>query len=87
MPQAPGDSQHLERPLPQAIEIEQAVLGAMMLEQHAIGHAIEILDSSCFYNTSHSDIFEAMLSLYERGEAVDQSTLAEELKHRDRQSA
>ncbi len=83
MTQAPGDNQCLERPLPQAIEIERAVLGAMMLEQRAVGHAIEILDPSCFYNTSHSDIFEAMLSLYERGVAVNQPTLVEELKHRD----
>ena len=83
MTQGPVDNQRLERMPPQAIEIEQAVLGAMMLEQRAIGHAIEILDSSCFYNTSHSDIFEAMLSLYERGVAVDQPTLVEELKHRD----
>ncbi len=83
MTQGPVDNQHLERMPPQAIEIERAVLGAMMLEQRTIGHAIEILDSSCFYNTSHSDIFEAMLSLYERGVAVDQPTLVEELKHRD----
>lgn len=68
---------------PQAIEIEQAVLGAMMLEQRAVGHAIEILDPSCFYNVSHSRIFEAMISLYDRGMAVDQFILAEELKRRD----
>ena len=83
MTQGPIDNQHLERMPPQAIEIEQAVLGAMMLEQHAIVHAIEILDSSCFYNTSHSDIFEAIRDLFERGVAVDQFTLAEELKRRD----
>lgn len=58
-------------------------MGAMMLEQRAIVHAIEILDSSCFYNTSHSDIFEAIRDLFERGVAVDQFTLAEELKCRD----
>ena len=68
---------------PQAIEIEQAVLGAMMLEQRAIVHAIEILDPSCFYNTTHSQIFEAIMALFERGVAVDQLTLAEELKRRD----
>ncbi len=68
---------------PQAVEIEQAVLGAMMLEQHAVGHALEILDPSCFYNATHSRIFETMISLYERGVAVDQFTLAEELKRRD----
>ena len=68
---------------PQAVEIEQAVLGAMMLEQRAIVHAVEILDPSCFYNTTHSQIFEAIMSLFERGVAVDQLTLAEELKRRD----
>ena len=72
-----------ERMPPQAVEIEQAVLGAMMLEQHAVGHALEILDPSCFYNATHSRIFETMISLYERGVAVDQFTLAEELKRRD----
>ena len=77
------DTQHPERTPPQAIEIEQAVLGAMMLEERAVGHAIEVLDPSCFYNASHSLIFEVMLSLYERGVAVDQFTLAEELKDRD----
>ena len=68
---------------PQAVEIEQAVLGAMMLEQRAIVRVVEILDSSCFYNTTHSQIFEAIMSLFERGVAVDQLTLAEELKRRD----
>ena len=68
---------------PQAIEIEQAVLGAMMLEQRAVGHAIEILAPICFYNVSHSRIFEAMISLYERNLAIDQFILAEELKRRD----
>ena len=82
MTQAPGDNQHLEK-TPQAIEMEQAVLGAMMLEEHAIGHAVEILDPNCFYNASHGLIFEVMLSLYERSETVDQFTLAEELKRRD----
>ncbi len=77
------DTQHPERTPPQAIEIEQAVLGAMMLEERTVGHAIEVLDPSCFYNASHSLIFEVMLSLYERGVAVDQFTLAEELKDRD----
>ena len=83
MIQDPIDNQRLERMPPQAIEIEQAVLGAMMLEQRAISHAVEILDPNCFYNAPHSRIFEAMLSLYERGVTVDQLTLAEELKDRD----
>ncbi|MDE2812475.1 MAG: replicative DNA helicase [Gemmatimonadota bacterium] len=83
MTQGPIDNHHLERMPPQAIEIEQAVLGAMMLEQRAVGHAIEILAPICFYNVSHSRIFEAMISLYERNLAIDQFILAEELKRRD----
>ena len=83
MTQGPIDNQHLERMPPQAIEIEQAVLGAMMLEQCAVVHALDILDPDCFYNAEHSRIFEAMLSLYERGVTIDQFTLAEELNHRD----
>ena len=76
MTQKPIDNQRPERMPPQAIEIEQAVLGAMMLEQRAIVHTIEILDPSCFYNTTHSQIFEAIMDLFERGVAVDQLTLA-----------
>ena len=80
MTQAPGDNQHLEKTPPQAIEMEQAVLGAMMLEQCAVVHALDILDPDCFYNAKHSRIFEAMISLFVRDVAIDQSTLAEELK-------
>jgi replicative DNA helicase len=67
---------------PQAVEVEQAVLGAMMLEQRAIVRAVEILDESCFYHAPHSRIFAAMIELFERGTAVDQLTLTEELKRR-----
>ncbi len=63
--------------------IRTICVGAMMLEQCAVGHAIEILDPSCFYNYSHSRLFEAMISLYDRGMVVDQFILAEELKRRD----
>ena len=49
MTQEPIDNQCPARMPPQAIEMEQAVLGAMMLEQRAVGHAIEILDPICFY--------------------------------------
>ena len=75
MTQEPIDNHLLGRMPPQAVEIEQAVLGAMMLEQRAIVHAVEILDPSCFYNTTHSQIFEAITSLFERGVAVDQLNL------------
>ena len=82
MTQSPNGGQDLGRMPPQAVEVEQAVLGAMMLEQRAIVRAVEILDESCFYHTPHSRIFAAMTDLFERGTAVDQLTLTEELKRR-----
>ncbi len=81
--QGPADSQRLERMPPQAVEVEQAVLGAMMIDQRAIGRGFEYLDESCFYHAPHSQIFNAIVTLYERGEAVDQLTLSEELKRRN----
>ena len=82
MTQIPTEAQDLGRMPPQAVEVEQAVLGAMMLEQRAIGRAVEILDESCFYHAPHSRIFAAIMGLFEQGTAVDQLTLTEELKRR-----
>ena len=82
MTQSPNGGQELGRMPPQAVEVEQAVLGAMMLEQRAIVRAVEILDESCFYHAPHSRIFAAVIELFERGTAVDQLTLTEELKRR-----
>ena len=82
MTQSPTEVQDLGRMPPQAVEVEQAVLGAMMLEQRAISRAYELLDESCFYHASHGRIFAAMLALFEQGTPVDQLTLTEELKRR-----
>ena len=79
----PRDGQNVERMPPQAVEMEQAVLGAMFLEQNAVSRAIELLDPSCFYHAPHAKIFQAVINLYERNEAVDQLTVAEELRRRD----
>ena len=64
---------------PQAVEVEQAILGAMLLDREAIGKAVEILDEGCFYRDAHSKIFSAVVSLYDRNEAVDIVTVEEEL--------
>ncbi len=70
----------LGRVPPQAVEVEQAVIGAMLLDGRAVGRAIEMLDEGIFYNAPHEYIYSAMVRLYERSEAVDQLTVAEELK-------
>jgi replicative DNA helicase len=67
---------------PQAVELESAVLGAMLLEKEAIAKAIEILDHTAFYRPAHQLMFQAMEHLFERGEPVDVLTLIEELRRR-----
>ena len=75
-----ADNQHIP---PQAIEIEQAVLGAMMLDPGAIDRASATLDPDCFFHVPHKWIYAAIIDLHERGVAIDQLTLSEELKLRD----
>jgi len=67
---------------PQATDVEQSVLGAMLIEREAIPRAIEILMPDGFYLAKHQKIYTAMLSLFERGNPVDLITLTEELKRR-----
>ncbi|OQY30316.1 MAG: replicative DNA helicase [Candidatus Cloacimonetes bacterium 4572_55] len=65
---------------PQNIEAEQAVLGAMMLQREAIDIAAEILDSEYLYREAHKRIFDSIVNLYYRNEAVDLLTVSNELK-------
>ncbi|MFQ5571948.1 MAG: replicative DNA helicase [Rhodothermales bacterium] len=67
---------------PQATDVEQSVLGAMLIEREAIPRAIEILSADAFYTAKHQKIYTAMLSLFERGNPVDLITLTDELKRR-----
>ena len=67
---------------PQAVDVEMAVLGAMLLDKGAIAKAIEILDDSSFYKPAHQRIFAGMVALFERSEPVDLITLVEELRRR-----
>lgn len=65
---------------PQALEVEQSVLGALLLEKEAIPRAVEILPPDSFYTAKHNKIYDAILSLFERGNPVDLITLTDELK-------
>ena len=67
---------------PQAVDVEQAVLGAVLIERDAIPKAIEILPADAFYDGRHQKIYEAVEALFERGHPVDLITLSEELKRR-----
>jgi replicative DNA helicase len=65
---------------PQDIEAEQAVLGAIFLDNDAIIDAMEILDPRAFYRRAHQLIFQAMVQLNDRNEAIDVITLKAELE-------
>ena len=67
---------------PQNLEAEEAVLGAMLLSETAIGSVTEILDASDFYRGSHGTIYRTCLALWSKGEPVDAITLANELEER-----
>jgi replicative DNA helicase len=71
--------QHSKLP-PQATEIEEAVLGAMMLETNALTAVIDILKPDTFYKDAHQKIFTAMLDLFGKSEPIDILTVTNELK-------
>lgn len=67
---------------PQAPELEQAVLGALMLERNAVNEAIDILQPDSFYVEAHRRIFDAILGLFRNDQPIDILTVTEELKKR-----
>src|SRR5580698_11448819 len=68
---------------PQSKELEEAVLGAIMLEKGAFDVVIEILKPECFYVDAHQRIFQAMQGLAQKSMPIDLLTVVEELKFRE----
>jgi len=68
---------------PQARELEEAVLGAIMLEKTAFDTVVEILKPECFYVESHQRIYLAMQSLAQKSQPIDMLTVVEELRFRE----
>ena len=67
------------RTLPHNLEAEKSVLGAILIHNEAFNHAAELIDSRDFFRDAHRRIFEKMIGLSERGNAIDFVTLKEEL--------
>jgi replicative DNA helicase len=65
---------------PQALELEEAVLGAVMLEKDAILQVIDILKPESFYKEAHQKIFAAIIDLTSANKAIDLLTVTEELR-------
>ena len=76
----------IDRVPPQNIEAEQAVLGAMLISKEAIAESAQILNPQDFYREAHRIVFEAMLDLSNRNQAVDNLTVIEQLNKSIRKS-
>ncbi len=68
---------------PQAVEVEEAVLGALMLERDAYVTVADIIDTSSFYKEEHQKIFEAIKELSANEKPVDLLMVTQELKDRN----
>ncbi len=68
---------------PQAKDLEEAVLGAIMLEKNAFDVIIEILKPECFYVEANQRVFRAMQGLQQKNSPIDLLTVVEELKFRE----
>ncbi|MBK6838628.1 MAG: replicative DNA helicase [Bacteroidetes bacterium] len=73
-------AQHFGKMPPQAVDLEEAVLGALMLEKDALTSVIDILNPESFYKDSHRLIFQSIRRLFERSEPIDILTVTNELK-------
>jgi replicative DNA helicase len=65
---------------PQAQDLEEAVLGAILLESSAIDTIADVLKSEMFYSLPNQQIFEAIIKLYNSSRPIDIMTVAHELK-------
>src|SRR5271168_4642792 len=77
----PADA-NLEKPLPSNLDAERSVLGAILLDNHALNTAIEKLRAEDFFSDQHRRVFTQMIALGENQQAIDLVTLSEELHRR-----
>ena len=73
-------SELLSRLPPQAIQLEEAVLGAMMLDRNALTNAGPLFKPEIFYNDAHQHIAKAIVSLFSEGKPIDILTVTEKIK-------
>lgn len=76
----PSPTESIGRVTPQAVDLEEAVLGGLMLEKSAVNEAIDILTPESFYMDKHSKIFTAIVNLFQRSEPIDILTVTNELR-------
>ena len=65
---------------PQAKELEEVVLGAMMMEKAAVNAVIDVLQPESFYVEAHGEVFRAIQALFNKSEPIDLLTVTEQLR-------
>ena len=78
-PAAGLNEQRFDRQMPQNVEAEQAVIGAILIDNEVMAELSVRLKAADFYRAQHSFIFESMLRLYDRRQPIDYVTVVEEL--------
>ncbi|MEQ9404940.1 MAG: replicative DNA helicase [Cyclobacteriaceae bacterium] len=73
-------SESLGKLPPQAVEIEEAVLGALMLERDALSNVIDILHPESFYKDAHQEIYQAIVDLFNDSQPIDIKTVTHQLR-------
>ena len=72
---------------PQALELEEAVLGAMLIDKKGVDEVIDILQPDAFYKISHQLIFEAIYQLFQGSQPIDLLTVSSELRKKGKLEA
>lgn len=70
--------------LPQSVEAEEAVLGAILVNPMSLGRIVEFLTPESFYKPAHRIIYQAMLDLFKKNEPIDIVTVSEFLRNDER---
>ena len=65
---------------PQAVDLEEVVLGAMMIDKKGVDEVIDILQPDAFYKESHKIIFNSIINLFDKQEPIDIKTVSHQLK-------
>jgi replicative DNA helicase len=83
MPKKKEDPGYLSYKVPpHNLEAEQTILGSILINNDALNQVVDILSGEDFYRETHTQIFEGMLTLYNRDDPVDLITLSQVLKER-----
>ncbi|MEZ0538858.1 replicative DNA helicase [Fibrella arboris] len=65
---------------PQAVDLEEAVLGALMIEKDALSAVVDLLKPETFYKEAHQRVYKAILTLFSNSEPIDLLTVTQQLR-------